>query len=65
MRISILCGGVFPPYSEGFKKIEDMEHNFGGESKHLHIQIREDQINAITQFLSVTGVFNTYRLGVL
>jgi hypothetical protein len=27
--------------------------------------VREDQINALTQFLSVTGVYNTYRLGVL
>lgn len=31
----------------------------------MQLQVREDQINAITQYLSVTGVYNTFRLGVL
>ena len=31
----------------------------------MHLQVREDQINALTQFMSVTGVYNTYRFGVL
>lgn len=31
----------------------------------MHLQVREDQVNALTQFMSVTGVYNTYRFGVL
>ena len=53
IKVAILCGGLF--------ENGPLDQN----QRQLHIQLREDQINAITQFLSVTGVFNTYRLGVL
>lgn len=31
----------------------------------MRLEIREDQINALTQFTSVTGVYGTYKTGVL
>jgi hypothetical protein len=31
----------------------------------MRLEIREDQINALTQFSSVTGVYGTYKTGVL
>jgi hypothetical protein len=31
----------------------------------MRLEIREDQINALTQFNSVTGVYNTFKTGVL
>jgi hypothetical protein len=50
VKVSILCGGLF------------------GESKKdpiMRLEIREDQVNALTQFSSVTGLYNTYKTGVL
>lgn len=31
----------------------------------MRLEIREDQINALTQFSLVTGLYNTYKAGVL
>jgi len=45
-----LCGGLF---------------DYKDKTPRLRLEIREDQINALTQFSSVTGVYNTYKTGVL
>ena len=31
----------------------------------MKLEIREDQINALTQFSSVTGVYSNYKTGLL